>query len=224
MRRDGGEGRAADLVRAGFGVVLLGLAPVTRGATFSLDACLASVPDTAPKAGFIRVVQIVNCSDQTRLGAANAAGSAGQTKTPVLPRESTGWVLKGFDPSSTMNGRANVITLDIPPQWASTGAKRRNDPSPTGPNIWVRTGCRFDIAADRAPCETGGAGGICDTSKAQLGPPPGATITEWNFYQTAQGSGGNTLYVLNQAAQALAHGNRTALMAAIRKFCRKPAS
>src|SRR4029077_13544467 len=65
------------------------------------------------------------------------------------------------------------------------------------PNIWVRTGCRYDIASNKAQCETGGAGGVYDTSKAQPGPPGATTITEWTFYQKATSTTGGTYYVDN---------------------------
>ena len=31
---------------------------------------------------------------------------------------------------------ANVLTIDVPPQWAGTVPEKS-----TGPNLWVRTGC-----------------------------------------------------------------------------------
>jgi hypothetical protein len=83
----------------------------------------------------------------------------------------------------------NVLTIDIPPQWADTSPK-----GSIGPNIWVRTGCRYDIAANIAQCETGGAGGVYDTSKAQMGPPGGVTFTEWTFYQKSTSTTGSTYY------------------------------
>jgi hypothetical protein len=73
---------------------------------------------------------------------------------------------------------ANVLTIDIPPQWDNTKAE-----GSVAPNIWARTGCRFDISQDIAQCETGGCGGKYDCSKAKLGPPGGTTIAEWNFYE-----------------------------------------
>jgi hypothetical protein len=42
------------------------------------DPCLAGLPVPTPTPPAVRVVQLVNCSDQTLLGAANAAHAAGQ--------------------------------------------------------------------------------------------------------------------------------------------------
>jgi len=151
------------------------------------DPCLANVPVVAPANGAVRVVQLVNCSSETLLGAANAAGLVGQPLTSVLPREGT-WAMK---PAGSPNN-GNVLTIDIPQAWASTIKE-----GSIAPNIWARTGCRYDIASDRAQCETGGAGGVYDTSKAKLGPPGGATITEWTFYQTATRTDGSTHYIDN---------------------------
>ncbi|MBV8073683.1 MAG: hypothetical protein JO270_27570 [Acidobacteriaceae bacterium] len=149
------------------------------------DACLDDLPP-APKPipPAVRVVELVNCSDQSLLGAANAAHTAGQPPTPVYPREGT-WVM---GPVGSPD-HANVLTIDIPPQWADT--------SPLGsssPNIWARTGCRYDVVADKAQCETGGSGGVYDVSKANGGPPGATTITEWNFYQKMTTTTGGTYY------------------------------
>src|SRR5262249_35435556 len=70
---------------------------------------------------------------------------ADQPATPVFPREGT-WVMGPWTSSPR-----NVLTIDIPPAWADTSPK-----GSIGPNIWVRTGCRYDIAANIAQCETGG--------------------------------------------------------------------
>ena len=137
------------------------------------DPCLQNLPTPKPTPPAVRVVQLVNCSDQTILGAANAARTAGQPLTSVLPREGT-WVMQPF-PSPN---HGNVLTIDIPPAWANTKPE-----GSVAPNIWARTGCRYDIPADKAQCETGGAGGVYDVSKAKLGPPGATTITEWTFYQ-----------------------------------------
>jgi hypothetical protein len=58
----------------------------------------------------------------------------------------------------------------------------------------VRTGCRYDVAIGIAQCETGGCSGFYDCSKALLGPPAGATLAEWTFYQPTT-VGGNTYYL-----------------------------
>ncbi len=143
-----------------------------------------NLPTPTPTPPAIRVVQLVNCSNQTLLGAANAAGSVGQPLTSVFPREGT-WVM---GPAGAPN-HGNILTLDIPPAWAATIAK-----GSVAPNIWARTGCRYDIAADKAQCETGGAGGVYDVSKAHLGPPGATTITEWTFYQQSMSTTGGTYF------------------------------
>ncbi len=148
------------------------------------DPCLDNLPVPQPIPPAIRVVQLVNCSDQTLLGAANAAASAGQPLTSVFPREGT-WVM---EPAGAPN-HGNILTIDIPPAWADTKPE-----GSIAPNLWARTGCRYDIAADKAQCETGGAGGVYDISKAHLGPPGATTITEWTFYQSSQSTTGGTYY------------------------------
>lgn len=151
------------------------------------DPCLANLPTPKVIPPAIRVVQLVNCSGQTVLGAANAANATGKPITSVFPVEKT-WVMKPF-PSPN---HGNVLTIQIPPEWADTKGI-----GSIAPNIWVRTGCRFDVASDKAQCETGGAGGVYDTSKARLGPPGATTITEWTFYQAATSTRGTTYYVDN---------------------------
>jgi hypothetical protein len=54
------------------------------------EGCLASLP--VPTPALHRVVQLVNCSNQTLLGTANAAHNLANSPTPVLPREGT-WVM-----------------------------------------------------------------------------------------------------------------------------------
>ena len=135
------------------------------------DQCLDNLPTPTPIAPSHRVVQLVNCSNSTILGAANAAGQPGQPLVSVLPREKT-WVM-----GPVGSGR-NVLTIDIPVEWENT-----EKGGATGPNFWARTGCRYDIQSDRAQCETGGCGGVYDCSRAKLGPPAGTTLAEWIFYQ-----------------------------------------
>ena len=149
------------------------------------DECLENLPP-APKPipPAVRVVELINCSNQTLLGAANAAHVANQPPTSVFPREAT-WVMGPV--GSPQHG--NVLTIDIPPAWADTKPE-----GSIAPNIWARTGCRYDIAADKAQCETGGAGGLYDISKANLGPPGATTITEWTFYQKSTATTGGTYY------------------------------
>ena len=138
------------------------------------DTCLAPLAAPTPIPPAVRVVQLVNCSNQTILGAANAAGTPSlPAHYPVFPREGT-WVMQ---PVGAANN-ANVLTIDVPPQWASTGPVKS-----IGPNIWARTGCRYDIPSGRAQCETGGCGGQYDCSSAALGISGYTTFTEWNFYQ-----------------------------------------
>ena len=55
------------------------------GAPSKPDACLANLPEPTPKAPAHRVVQLVNCSNQTLLGAANAAHQVDKPPTAVLP-------------------------------------------------------------------------------------------------------------------------------------------
>jgi len=134
------------------------------------------------------VVQLVNCSNQRVLGTANAAFAYGSPPTSVLPREKT-WVMEPFPIPPGAPANANVLTIDIPEQWEDTSKK-----GSIGPNFWVRTGCRYDVANGIAQCETGGCSGIYDCSAAHFGPPPGATLAEWTFYQQTR-SGGNTYYL-----------------------------
>ncbi|BCA56952.1 hypothetical protein W02_40920 [Nitrospira sp. KM1] len=85
-----------------------------------------------------------------------------------------------FTPGST----ANVLTIDIPPQWENTKcAPGVQSCDAVGPRFWARTGCRYDIASDRAQCETGGCGGKYDCSAAKQGASVGTTIAEWTFYE-----------------------------------------
>jgi hypothetical protein len=130
-----------------------------------------------------RVVQLINCSGVEMLGATNAAGLQ---QVPVLPREGT-WVMQPYGTTDQQGHLPYILTIDIPPEWENTNGKGTN-----GPNIWARTGCRYDPTASRtkvpdglgiAQCETGGSGGVYDTSKAKKGPPGGTTITEWTFYK-----------------------------------------
>jgi hypothetical protein len=135
------------------------------------DTCVSNLPTPTPNPPSHRVVQLVNCSHATLLGAANAAGKPSQPLTSVLPREQT-WVMQPLGTGK------NVLTIDIPPEWEATiGA------GATGPRLWARTGCRYDIASGRAQCETGGCGGKYDCSAAQLGASVGTTVSEWTFYE-----------------------------------------
>lgn len=147
------------------------------------DSCLDNLPIPTPIPPAHRVVQLVNCSDQTLLGAANAAKKPGNVPlTSVLPREGT-WVMEPLNPGNTKN----VLSIDIPPEWEDTKCGP-DAPScdAVGPRFWARTGCRYDIASGRAQCETGGCGGRYDCSAAKLGASVGTTIAEWTFYEPVQ--------------------------------------
>ena len=135
-----------------------------------------SLPVATPISPAVRVLQLVNCSPQTILGASNAAAVAGHPPYPVFPREGT-WVMQPFGAPNN----ANVLTIDVPPQWAGTVPEKS-----TGPNLWVRTGCRYDLTTNRAQCETGGCAGQYDCSSGGFGPPGFTTLTEWTFYDPVQ--------------------------------------
>jgi hypothetical protein len=141
------------------------------------DQCLDNLPTPTPIPPSHRVVQLVNCTYATLLGAANAAGHAGKPLTSVLPRENT-WVM------GPLGSGRNVLTIDIPVEWEDT-----REEGSVAPRLWARTGCRYDIESDRAQCETGGCGGKYDCSKAQLGASVGTTISEWTFYQPVSSGG-----------------------------------
>jgi thaumatin family protein len=154
--------------------------------------CLANLPTPTPSPPAHRVVQLVNCSDQMLLGAANAAKQPGQPLTAVFPREQT-WEMK---PAGSPNF-ANVLTIDIPVQWENTKcAPGVKSCDAVGPRFWARTGCRYDISSDRAQCETGGCGGKYDCSKAHLGASVGTTIAEWTFYEPVKAPLDAPTYVL----------------------------
>jgi len=61
----------------------------------------------------------------------------------------------------------NVFTIDIPPELEATiGA------GSTGPRLWARTSCRYDVVSGRAQSETGG---VC--------PAPGVlTATKYGMF------------------------------------------
>ena len=136
-------------------------------------AYLNSLPVPAPVAPAHRVIQLVNCSDQVLLGATNAAASGNVTPYPAFPREKT-WVMQPYGAPNN----ANVLTIDVPPQWESTGPIHSH-----GPNFWARTGCRYDAVSNRAQCETGGCADQYDCSSAAISLGGYTTFTEWNFYQ-----------------------------------------
>lgn len=160
-------------------------APLPAGAP---DPCLDGLPIPTPTPPSKRVVQLVNCTNQTLLGATNAAFKAGQQPTAVLPREKT-WVM---EPVGAPNFK-NVLTIDVPPEWEDTKC-HPDQPCPTnplGPRFWARTGCRYDTNPDassfgRAQCETGGCGGVYDCSKAHQSASVATTIAEWTFAEPVE--------------------------------------
>jgi hypothetical protein len=136
------------------------------------DQCLDPLPTPTPTPPSHRVVQLVNCTYVTLLGAANAAGQSDQELVSVLPREGT-WVM------GPLGSGRNVLTIDIPsPQWEDT-----QKGGSSGPRFWARTGCKYEIQSDRAQCETGDCGGKYDCSEAKLVGQPPVTASEWIFYQ-----------------------------------------
>ncbi len=144
-----------------------------------LDTCLAGLKTPDLKPGLHRVIQLVNCSDQTVLGTANAAQQKGGQELPVLPEEGT-WIMQ---PAGSADN-ANVLTIDIPTQWENT----KCPPSAhgmcqgiVGPRFWPRTGCRYDLSFDKAQCETGGCSGAYDSSAARQSASVGTTVAEWTF-------------------------------------------
>jgi hypothetical protein len=144
-----------------------------------VDACLANVPIPKVKPGLHRVIQLVNCSNQTLLGAANAAQQKFGQPVPVLP-ESGNWVIK---PAGSANNQ-NVLTIDIPLTWEDTKCPadaHGQCQGIVGPRFWARTGCRYDLGFDKAQCETGGCAGRYDCSAARLAGTVGTIVSEWTF-------------------------------------------
>ena len=66
------------------------------------DSCVSNLPTPAPNPPAHRVVQLVNCSNATLLGAANAAGKVGQPLTSVFPRSHV--------PGSSIHNEADLST------------------------------------------------------------------------------------------------------------------
>ena len=104
-------------------------------------------------------VELVNGTGTTLL-----AGALGPT--PVEPVEGK-WDF----------GPGEKLTIYIPDAWKHTAG--RTDVN--GPRFWVRTGCRFDAAADKAQCETGDCGGHYDCSKAGLAGVAPTSLAEFCF-------------------------------------------
>ncbi len=159
------------------GAVLLFLSQLVQAQGPCTQDYFNSLPKPVPVFPTIRVVQIVNCTDQVILGASTASGRGSDVPVPVFPREKT-WVMQPFDPNNWGN-QTNVLTIDIPSEWSNTAKKGSH-----GPNIWARTGCRYDPVSNRAQCETGSCGDQYDCSSANLTQVGFTSFTEWNFYQT----------------------------------------
>ena len=149
-----------------------------------------------------RQVQMINCSDQILLGAANAPRAAGAPPFPAFPQEGT-WVMQPYDPNNNDEYPPNVLTIDVPTEWEG-----QHEGGNT-PNFWVRTGCRYDPVSNRAQCETGGCGGQYDCSSANLGTTSGATLVEWTFYQPFMDNMGNTFYFDSPDISAVNGANLT---------------
>ena len=183
------RGRTRGAVKALVLVVLvLGVGSVSPPPGTAADAndCLANVPVATPSAPSHRVVQLINCSNEVVLGTANGAFRAGEPSTAVFPREQT-WVMQPYVPGRPykQNGsNGNILTIDVPQEWEDTSPA-----GSVGPRFWARTGCRYDIASDRAQCETGGCGGKYDCSKANLADVGATTLSEWTFYQAVSNQG-----------------------------------
>ena len=127
------------------------------------------------------MIQLVNCSNQTVLGTANAAQQKGGPELPVFPEEGT-WIMQ---PVGSAN-HANVLTIDIPVQWENTICPKSAHgmcEGIIGPRFWPRTGCRYDLSFSKAQCETGGCSGQYDCSAARQSASVGTTVAEWTFNQ-----------------------------------------
>jgi hypothetical protein len=147
------------------------------------DDYLKSIPPPQSSPNGVRVLQMINCTNQVLLGATNAAHQLNQPPATVFPEEKT-WVMQPFDPNNWKN-YSNILTIVIPKEWADTSCPvgEKNCLGVLGPNIWARTGCRYDITTNRAQCETGGCGDFYDCPSSGIGQGPYTTITEWTFYQ-----------------------------------------
>jgi len=140
-------------------------------------------PGVFPNIGY--VVQLVNETNQTILAAANAAKKEGGTEPaiPVLPREKS-WVMGPMGSPNWPDGTpGNTLTIDIPPGWEHTicGKGTMKEPGCIGPLFWARTGCRYDIDAGLAQCETGACSSFYDCSANKQSPTGPKAIAEWTF-------------------------------------------
>ena len=182
-------------------------APCAQGVGGVCPACVtnvpgqsayeASLPVPTPMPGNNYVVQLVNESNVTILGSANAPNGSsafpgGPVPGPVLlePREGT-WVMQ---PLGAPNN-ANVLTIDIPPGAENTKCVQTNKScGANGPRFYPRTGCKYDVAHNLAQCETGACEGPVDCGKQAFLPIPLGTtgrtpvsIVEWTFNATDVG-------------------------------------
>ena len=177
----------------GCGLILTALCAVqlqaqqtcASGGSVCSQAYLDSLPVAMPMNGAHRVVQLVNCSCQTVLGAANAAHQSGLQGFPVFPREGT-WIMQPYGTKGTQNNPyPNVLTIDVPTEWERTQCPdgKHSCPAIVGPRFWGRTGCRYDVATQRAQCETGSCADHYDCSSTTIEDGGFTTISEWTFYQ-----------------------------------------
>jgi len=104
------------------------------------------------------------------LPGAAAAQQGPPIKIKVVNNSSQTVLFAAFGPTAIEpeGGMANWIqppggslTLDIPDSWYNTQAQ-----GTVGPRIWARTGCRYNVATNRAQCETGDCAGQFDCSTA----------------------------------------------------------
>lgn len=188
------------ILGAGLALSLLQAIPVQAqqtclsGGDVCSQAYLDSLPFPIPPLGSKRVVQLVNCSCQTLLGAADAAHQSGKQGFPVFPREGT-WIMQPYGTKGTPdNPNPNVLTIDIPQEWENTYCPpHKKCPSIVGPRFWARTGCRYDLTSQRAQCETGSCADHYDCSSTAIVDSGFTSLTEWTFAQPASGNGNSIL-------------------------------
>ena len=106
-------------------------------------------------------------------GASAAQPPAPPIKITVVNQSSEKVLFAAFGPTAIEpeGGAANwaqppggSLTLDIPNSWYNTQAQ-----GTVGPRVWARTGCRYNVALDRAQCETGDCAGHFDCGTAGPG-------------------------------------------------------
>lgn len=113
-------------------------------------------------------VEIVNETNQLLL-----LGAIGPTS--VTPVENT-WDLH---PGQSLN-------INIPSSWLNTAGNS----SLIGPRFWVRTGCRYNVATNKAQCETGDCSGPYNCSEYKLAGKIPTSLAEFCF----ECGGGLTYY------------------------------